>query len=71
MIAPGDQRRQVASGVVGRWCSIRGEKRFYKRREGAMRGIAPGDKRRQVASGVVYKTRDEVIRNEIIREEVL
>ena len=49
VIAPGDKRRQVVSGVVG----VYKERRGYKRSEGETRVIAPGDKRRQVASGVV------------------
>ena len=48
MIASGDKRRQVASGVdKSSEEVIREEKRI----EGTMRVITPGDKRRQVASG--------------------
>ena len=54
MIAPGDNRRQVASGV-------------YKRRKGTMRVITPGDKRGKSPAMKVYKRREEKRREETRR----
>ena len=58
VIASGDKRMQVASGV----CKRR-EEVIIRKEKGTMRVIASGAKRRQVASGV-YTRREEVIRED-------
>ena len=51
VVASGDKKRQVVSGVR----STGGEERGYMKREGTKRMTAPGDKRRHVASGCIIR----------------